>query len=73
LKRGFIHFDDRSSIILENEISCIDSSPISPDSPYSSTFCCVGLWTDNSIRILSLPELIEKNKIDIPGGIFLSF
>lgn len=54
--------------MLENEVCCIDTSSVDPSSPNSSNFCSVGLWNDNTVRILSLPNLREISKVSIPGG-----
>lgn len=57
-----------SSVTLEHEISCIDIHPFGNDT--HSNFCAVGLWTDISLRVLSLPSLNQVNK-EILGGEFL--
>ncbi|KAK0578137.1 hypothetical protein LWI29_005699 [Acer saccharum] len=42
--------------LLEYEISCLDINPIG-DNPNYSQLAAVGMWTDKSVRIFSLPDL----------------
>ena len=42
---------ERSSVVLEHEISCLDIDTA------STSLCAVGLWTDISVRLLALPSL----------------
>ena len=53
---------------MEFEIACIDISPLSPDEEKAS-FCSVGLWSDISIRVLKLPDLMEMHKERLDGEI----
>ncbi|CAN6454562.1 unnamed protein product [Victoria cruziana] len=60
---------------LEYEISCLDINPIGED-PYSSQLAVVGMWTDISVRIFSLPglDLITKEHLGgeiIPRSVLL--
>ncbi|CAM0881522.1 unnamed protein product [Alopecurus aequalis] len=48
-------------IELENEISCLDINPIDENPQYSS-LAAVGMWTDISVRIFSLPGLKQMWK-----------
>uniref|UniRef100_A0A1E1XLY5 DNA damage-binding protein 1 n=1 Tax=Amblyomma sculptum TaxID=1581419 RepID=A0A1E1XLY5_AMBSC len=57
-----------SNAELENEVACLDITPLSEGSE-KSTLCAVGLWTDISIRILSLPSLQQLQKENIGGEI----
>ncbi|XP_077517373.1 DNA damage-binding protein pic [Amblyomma americanum] len=57
-----------SNAELENEVACLDITPLSEGSE-KSTLCAVGLWTDISIRILSLPSLKQLQKENIGGEI----
>ncbi|KAK1309389.1 DNA damage-binding protein 1 [Acorus calamus] len=56
-------------ITLEYEISCLDISPIGQNSNYSS-LAIVGMWTDISARIFSLPDL-DLLTIEHLGGEFI--
>ncbi|KAF7029677.1 hypothetical protein CFC21_041363 [Triticum aestivum] len=49
---------------LEHAISCLDINPIGENLQYSS-LAAVGMWTDTSVRIFSLPgiELIRKENL----------
>lgn len=49
---------------LEYEISCLDINPVG-DNPDRSHLAAVGMWTDISVRIFSLPnlELITKESL----------
>lgn len=57
-----------SNAELENEVACLDITPLTEGSE-KSTLCAVGLWTDISIRILSLPSLQQLQKENIGGEI----
>ncbi|XP_031500678.1 DNA damage-binding protein 1 [Nymphaea colorata] len=53
---------------LEYEISCLDINPIGED-PYRSQLAVVGMWTDISVRIFSLPGLDIITKEHLGGEI----
>ncbi|KAK3200235.1 hypothetical protein Dsin_023650 [Dipteronia sinensis] len=53
---------------LEYEISCLDINPIG-DNPISSQLAAVGMWTDISVRIFSLPDLNLITKENLGGEI----
>lgn len=53
---------------LEYEISCLDINPINENSNYS-TLAAVGMWTDISVRIFSLPGLDLVTKEHLGGEI----
>ncbi|KAH1099267.1 hypothetical protein J1N35_016188 [Gossypium stocksii] len=53
---------------LEYEISCLDINPIGENSNYSH-LAAVGMWTDISVRIFSLPELNLITKEQLGGEI----
>ncbi|KAH7654344.1 DNA damage-binding protein 1 [Dioscorea alata] len=60
---------------LEYEISCLDINPIGENSSYS-TLAAVGMWTDISVRMFSLPglDLITKECLGgeiIPRSVLL--
>uniref|UniRef100_L7M756 Putative dna damage-binding protein 1 n=1 Tax=Rhipicephalus pulchellus TaxID=72859 RepID=L7M756_RHIPC len=57
-----------SNAELENEVACLDITPLS-EKAEKATLCAVGLWTDISIRILSLPSLQQLQKENIGGEI----
>ncbi|XP_051128213.1 DNA damage-binding protein 1-like [Andrographis paniculata] len=51
---------------LDYDIACLDINPIGDD-PNNSQLAAVGLWTDNSVRIFSLPDLTLARK-ELLGG-----
>lgn len=53
---------------LEYEISCLDMNPIG-DNPNYSQLAAVGMWTDISVRIFSLPDLNLITKELLAGEI----
>ncbi|WVZ99800.1 hypothetical protein U9M48_045048 [Paspalum notatum var. saurae] len=53
---------------LEHEISCLDLNPIG-DNPQYSSLAAVGMWTDISVRIFSLPDLELIRKENLGGEI----
>ncbi|AQK92556.1 DNA damage-binding protein 1a [Zea mays] len=53
---------------LEHEISCLDLNPIGEHLEYSS-LAAVGMWTDISVRIFSLPDLVLIRKENLGGEI----
>lgn len=59
---------------LEHAISCLDINPIGENPQYSS-LAAVGMWTDTSVRIFSLPgiELIRKENLGevVPRSVLL--
>ncbi|KAK9153316.1 hypothetical protein Sjap_000796 [Stephania japonica] len=60
---------------LEYEVSCLDINPIGED-PNCSQLAAVGMWTDMSVRLYSLPglELIAKEQLGgeiIPRSVLL--
>ena len=58
----FAPFSNTRQISMEYEISCLNINPVD-HGKNSSDFCAVGLWTDNTVRILSVPDLKELVKI----------
>lgn len=50
---------------LQHEVACLDISPLDGNNP--AKLVAVGLWTDISVRILTLPNLEEINK-ELLGG-----
>ncbi|CAA6668092.1 unnamed protein product [Spirodela intermedia] len=55
-------------IQLEYEVSCLDINPIGENSSYSF-LAAVGMWTDISVRIFSLPALDLVTKEHLGGEI----
>lgn len=53
---------------LEYDISCLDINPIG-DNPNYSQLAAVGMWTDISVRIFSLPDLNLITKVHLGGEI----
>ena len=53
---------------LEYEISCLDINPIG-ENPNYSQLAAVGMWTDISVRIFSLPDLNLITKEPLGGEI----
>ena len=53
---------------LEYDISCLDINPIG-DNPNYSNLAVVGMWTDISVRIFSLPDLTLKTEEHLGGEI----
>lgn len=53
---------------LEYEISCLDINPVG-DNPERSNLVAVGMWTDISVRIFSLPSLTLITKEMLGGEI----
>jgi len=53
---------------LEYEISCLDINPIG-ENPNQSQLAAVGMWTDISVRLFSLPELNLITKEHLGGEI----
>jgi len=59
---------ETATVTMEHEIACLDIHPLGDNE--RASYCAVGLWTDISIHILSLPSLKEVNK-EVLGGEFL--
>ncbi|MGH0150674.1 UNVERIFIED_CONTAM: hypothetical protein FKN15_017842 [Acipenser sinensis] len=57
-----------SSTEMEHEVACLDITPLG-DSNGVSPLCAVGLWTDISARILSLPSFDMLHKEMLGGGV----
>lgn len=59
---------------MEHEVACLDVTPLN-GSDTMSTLCAIGLWTDISARILSLPDFQLLHKEMLGGGktIWLSY
>lgn len=53
---------------LEYDISCLDINPIG-ENPNFSQLAAVGMWTDISVRIFSLPDLNLITKESLGGEI----
>jgi DNA damage-binding protein 1 len=55
-------------VALEHDVACMDISLLDVGTERAS-IAAVGLWTDNSARILKLPSLQELNKESFGGGL----
>lgn len=53
---------------LEHEISCVDLNPVGENPQYSS-LAAIGMWTDISVSIFSLPDLELIRKENLGGEI----
>ncbi|KAL6991596.1 DNA damage-binding protein 1a [Sarracenia purpurea var. burkii] len=53
---------------LEYEVSCLDINPIG-ENPNYSQLAAVGMWTDISVRIFSIPDLNLVTKENLGGEI----
>lgn len=51
--------------MMENEIACLDITPLGAG---KANFIAVGLWTDVSALILSVPALEVVTKEPMKGG-----
>ncbi|KAJ6836683.1 DNA damage-binding protein 1a [Iris pallida] len=68
LEIGIGSLTEVKHIQLEHEISCLDINPIGENSSCSS-LAAVGMWTDISVRIYSLPGLDLITKENLGGEI----
>lgn len=61
----------KSEHALPEEVACVTIDPLVSSSPEATStraaVCAVGLWNDNSIRLLSLPDLVELH-VEMLGG-----
>ena len=53
---------------LDYEVSCLDINPIGKNPNYSQ-FAAVGMWTDISVRIFSIPDMNLVTKENLGGEI----
>ncbi|KAF5741515.1 DNA damage-binding protein 1b-like [Tripterygium wilfordii] len=53
---------------LEHAISCLDINPVG-ENPNYSKLAAVGMWTEISVGIFSMPDLTLKEKVHLEGGI----
>ncbi|BBN08966.1 DNA damage-binding protein 1 [Marchantia polymorpha subsp. ruderalis] len=56
LEIGHATLTELKHVQLEYEISCLDINPVGDD-PNRSQLAAVGMWTDISVRVFSLPDL----------------
>ncbi|KAI8994749.1 CPSF A subunit region-domain-containing protein [Pilobolus umbonatus] len=54
---------------LEQEVSCIDISPVDPSTPFASAFVAVGLWRNVGVCLLSLPHLQKIAEEKLAGSV----
>ena len=52
---------------MEHEVACVDLTPLK-DGEEKSHLCAIGLWTDISARVLSLPEFNSLHVEMLGGG-----
>jgi len=50
--------------VMDHEIASLDIHPLGDNT--RSTFCAVGMWTDYSIRLLTLPDLEQVQSYALP-------
>ena len=55
-----------SNATMEHEVACVDVTPLGDVE--RSNICTIGLWTDISVRVLSLPSLETMHTEPLPGG-----
>lgn len=63
----FISFSTAS---MSHEVACVDITPCSDQD--KSSLCAVGLWTDISVQILTLPQFENLFTQPLGGGICYS-
>ena len=51
---------------MSHEVACLDINPLTDAG--TSSLCAVGLWTDISVQILSLPEFEHLFTQPLGGG-----
>ncbi len=51
---------------MEYEVACVDVTPLGDER--KSSIATIGLWTDISVRVLTLPSLETIYTEPIPGG-----
>ena len=56
----------KSSCVLENEVACIDVSPL--QNKDRADFCAIGMWNDVSVKLLALPDLKCIYTEQLAGG-----
>lgn len=52
---------------MSQEVACIDINPIGDDKVKSS-MCAIGLWTDISVKLLTLPGFETTHTQPLSGG-----
>ena len=55
---------------MDHEIACVDINPIGEDKSKSS-LCAVGLWTDISVQLLTLPKFENIYTQPLGGGNYI--
>lgn len=60
------------STILDHEIACLDIHSFDKSSD-KSDLCAVGLWSDISARLLTVPNLEEIFNEQLKGGLKYNF
>ncbi|GMH89221.1 hypothetical protein TrVE_jg3149 [Triparma verrucosa] len=70
--------NETTTTTLQQEVSCINLSPFDSDlnadsdamsdsQSADSSLCAVGLWNDNSVMLLNLPDLTEATQVKLGG------
>lgn len=54
---------------MPHEISCLNINPVGISESPEAMFCAVGLWTDISVLLFSLPDLTQVAKIDLSSEV----
>ncbi|KAF4521020.1 hypothetical protein B566_EDAN002515 [Ephemera danica] len=68
LEIGVNEIVQKGHTVMEHEVACLDATPLEEGNP-KAQIVAVGLWTDISARILTLPLLEELNKEFLGGEI----
>ena len=53
---------------MSHEVACVDINPCDDANGERSSLCAVGLWTDISVQILTLPEFENLYTQPLGGG-----
>ncbi len=56
-----------SKATVDHEVACIDINPIGDDKDKTS-LCAIGLWTDISVQLLTLPDFEKICSQPLGGG-----
>ena len=66
---------EEKRLVMEHEVACLDLTPMTSGSGgegeggVDAAFAVVGLWTDLSLRVLSLPSLVEVSRAVVGGEV----
>lgn len=59
---------EKKHVKLEYEISCLDISPLGGDAT-AANLAAVGMWTDMSVRVFSVPGMEPLTKVALGGEV----